>query len=73
MRKRLSFSKEYGIGIAYHIADDGTSWKRLQIGGQPQEEYQCHCSYDCCGHTFCNWVNSYLGGFITIGSYAINV
>ena len=63
--KRFGHSKDYD------------SYKVIQIGGEPQYEYDCSCSscqqdFDCCGNTFCSWVQSYLWGFITIGHYFVN-
>jgi hypothetical protein len=50
----------------------GEDWKVIQIGGG-QEKYSCYCSHDCCGHSFCWLVKTYLWGLITVGYYGINV
>lgn len=78
IKRNISFSKDTGLRVIHHMDADGTSWQMTQIGGIPQESFDCNCGhcqsdYDCCGGTFCKWVNSWLGGIITCGHYSINV
>jgi hypothetical protein len=57
----------------YGGADDGCSWKVLAVGGHPQEQTRIVSDYDCTGQSFCNHVDSYLWGWITIGHYLVDV
>jgi hypothetical protein len=53
--------------------DDGCSWKALKVGGVPQIQTRIISDYDCTGRAFCNHVDSYLWGWITIGHYLVDV
>ena len=62
----------------FSFCDNSLSWKAIQVGGAPQERYNCNCSVcmndgDCCGQTVCWYVRSWLWGFVTVGYYSINV
>lgn len=61
------------LRFRFNVDKYGESWKVLQIGGVPQQIIEIHSDYDCTGKTFCKYVDSYLGGFITVGHYGIDV
>ena len=69
------FLKRFSIndGICFSYGRYEENWKLLKIGGYPQKPFDTGCDYDCSGRTFCNYVNSYLNGFITIGYYGIDI
>jgi hypothetical protein len=79
----MVFRVRQWLGQCWYVKDYGhdkdfESWKRIKIGGEPQYSYRCQCSscqqdFDCCGQAVCSHVQSYLWGFITIGSYYVNV
>ncbi len=70
-----------GFRCLYHTAwsdDDGyfDSYKRIKIGGIPQERTEIDRElypHDCSGQTFCNHVDTYLFGFISVGHYSYDV
>ena len=58
--------------LVFGMGRDGEDWKVLTIG-QEQFPTTCHHSYDCCGKTYCRYVEKFLFGLIQIGDYYINI
>ena len=68
-----NFTIDDGFNIFIYDKSGSEYWKRIKIGGHPQEAYGTGCDYDCSGRTFCHFVNSYLNGFVTVGHYGVDI